>query len=93
MLSRLSGIFKREDEKPKPDIKDLLLQVKNLTTEEKQLVRNALDEPEVTSLVPAPPTSTEVAQPAVTTTTTTSAPAVSGANYAYTEAPYKRRQD
>ena len=98
MLSRISGLFKREDS-PKPDIKDLLLQIKTLNPEEKQLIKNALDEPTQVTVCanPDPDTNPDTDkmeidkkedEVEVTTNNTETAP-----SYEYTDTKYKRRQD
>ncbi len=62
MLSRISSIFFKREENLDIDIKDLLVQIRNLPTEEKQLVRNTLDE----SVVTVPPTDATVPLTGVT---------------------------
>ena len=105
MLSRISSFFKAEEERQKPDkhdLKDLLLQIKALSSEEKQIVRNALDTGSeeqldikealkmevVENSETSTGTSIVVKQPEDKVVTTEVAP-----SYEYTQQPYKRRQD
>lgn len=95
MLSRFSGIFKKEDvakeaKKTKVDLKDLLIQIKELSEEEKQIVKTALEQPPVDESTVATTTTAVVAQSqaVATTTTTTTDP-----SYEYKGDTYRRRQD
>ena len=98
MFSRLSSIFNLNEEpnpNPKPDnaqvLKDLLLQIKSLSTSEKQLIKEALEE-SITVSAPTDVVISEqeliVPEQSVQTTTQTSTP-----SYEYKETEYKRRKD
>jgi hypothetical protein len=103
MFSRISGLFKREEEPSKIDIKDLLIQIRLLSPEEKQLIRNTLDEPVVDKMEvcsdeksivksesesESESISVSVSEPQNKVVTTEAVP-----SYEYTESKYKRRQD
>ncbi len=90
MLSRITGFFDREEKKSKQDITELIVQIKNLTVEEKQLVRAALDEQIIcdTSIIPAPVTAlVPVSDLEVQVSE------ISGAVYEYKTESYKKRND
>jgi hypothetical protein len=74
MLSRISSIFKKE-----LNFTDLLSQVKTLNPEQKQLVKNALEQEEITIVA-----STDTVVPTVPTVTY---------NYEYDQNTFKRRND
>jgi hypothetical protein len=101
MLSRISSFFKQEEERQKPDkhdLKDLLLQIKALSSEEKQIIRHALDtgseeqldikEALKMEVETSTGTNIVVKQPEDKVVTTEVAP-----SYEYTQQPYKRSQD
>jgi hypothetical protein len=103
MFSRITSFFEREEKKPnvsKPDIKDLLVQIKNLTSEEKELIRTVLDEPTPTiiptTIVSSP--KTIVSSPSAMTETEKKETGIdtagaSGAVYEYAADTYKKRTD
>jgi hypothetical protein len=84
-LSRISSIFKKDDEESKPviktDLNDLIHQIKNLSVEEKEIVKNALETTPI-ELVELDVQESSVVQQTATET-----------NYEYKKEPYKRRKD
>jgi len=90
MLARISGIFKKEEEKPKPDLNDIIQAIKSLSVEEKQLVKNALDEPQMVSVTLTEQSAANIATTEESTVATTEQPTT---NYEYKTNSYKRRKD
>ena len=91
MLSRLSNIFKQEEKKSRLDLKDLLVQIKEFNSEERQLVIDECNKISTNELTVIP--TTIISQPESSQPESLQLESSSVPTYQYKPQQYKRGND